>query len=106
VSNALEWDMPKHAVYLWTLPLFHCNGWTFPWTIAARAGVNICLRKVDPALIFDLIRREKVSHYCGAPIVHNLLINAPAALRSGISHQVKAMVAGAAPPAAMIEGME
>jgi fatty-acyl-CoA synthase len=105
VSNILEWDMPKFPVYLWTLPLFHCNGWTFPWTIAARAGVNVCLRKVDAAQIFALIRSEKVSHYCGAPIVHNLLINAPKEWRAGISHSVKAMVAGAAPPAAMIEGM-
>ncbi|WP_308446481.1 acyl-CoA synthetase [Chitinimonas sp. BJYL2] len=105
VSNILEWDMPKHPVYLWTLPLFHCNGWTFPWTIAARAGVNVCLRKVDAALIFKLIRDEQVTHYCGAPIVHNLLINAPKELRAGINHPVKAMVAGAAPPAAMIEGM-
>lgn len=106
VSNILEWDMPKHAVYLWTLPMFHCNGWCFPWTIALRAGVNVCLRKVDPAEIFALIRREGVSHYCGAPIVHNMLINAPETLRQGITHTVKAMVAGAAPPAAMIEGME
>jgi fatty-acyl-CoA synthase len=106
ISNVLEWDMPKHAVYLWTLPMFHCNGWCFPWTVAARAGVNICLRKVDAQAIFDLIRHERVSHYCGAPIVHNLLINAPAALKAGITHRVHAMVAGAAPPATMIEGME
>jgi fatty-acyl-CoA synthase len=106
ISNVLEWDMPKHAVYLWTLPMFHCNGWCFPWTVAARAGVNVCLRKVDAQAIFDLIRSEKVSHYCGAPIVHNLLVNAPAALKQGIGHRVHAMVAGAAPPAAMIEGME
>lgn len=106
LSNILEWDMPKHPNYLWTLPMFHCNGWTFPWVIAARAGVNICLRKVDPALIFDLIKKHKVSHYCGAPIVHNMLINAPEELRAGIDHEVKAFVAGAAPPASMIEGME
>lgn len=106
VSNILEWDMPKGAVYLWTLPMFHCNGWCFPWTIALRAGVHVCLRKVDPALIFELIRREKVTHYCGAPIVHNLLISAPESLREGIDHPVNAMVAGAAPPAAMIEGMQ
>ncbi|WP_158899097.1 acyl-CoA synthetase [Burkholderia sp. L27(2015)] len=106
ISNVLEWDMPKHAVYLWTLPMFHCNGWCFPWTVAARAGVNVCLRKVDAATIFDLIRREQVSHYCAAPIVHNLLVNAPAPLKEGIAHRVHAMVAGAAPPAAMIEGME
>jgi fatty-acyl-CoA synthase len=106
ISNVLEWDMPKHAVYLWTLPMFHCNGWCFPWTVAARAGVNVCLRKVDAATIFDLIRREQVSHYCAAPIVHNLLVNAPAPLKENIAHRVHAMVAGAAPPAAMIEGME
>ena len=106
VSNILEWDMPKHAVYLWTLPMFHCNGWCFPWTVAARAGVNVCLRRVDPKAIFDAIRTHKVSHYCGAPIVHGALVAAPDELKQGITHQVKAMVAGAAPPAAMIEGME
>jgi fatty-acyl-CoA synthase len=106
ISNILEWDMPKHAVYLWTLPMFHCNGWCFPWTIAARAGVSVCLRKVDAATIFGLIRAERVTHYCGAPIVHNLLVNAPDELKAGITHTVHAMVAGAAPPASMIEGME
>ncbi|WP_250536269.1 acyl-CoA synthetase [Caballeronia sp. AZ10_KS36] len=106
VSNILEWDMPKHAVYLWTLPMFHCNGWCFPWTVAARAGVNVCLRKVDAKIIFDLIRSERVTHYCGAPIVQNLLVNAPDDMKAGIAHKVHAMVAGAAPPAAMIEGME
>jgi fatty-acyl-CoA synthase len=106
ISNILEWDMPKHAVYLWTLPMFHCNGWCFPWTVAARAGVNVCLRKVDARTIFDLIRRERVTHYCGAPIVQNLLVNAPGDMKEGIAHIVHAMVAGAAPPAAMIEGME
>lgn len=106
VSNILEWDMPKHPVYLWTLPMFHCNGWCFPWTVAARAGVNVCLRKVEPRAIFDAIRTHKVSHYCGAPIVHAGLVAAPDELKQGITHQVKAMVAGAAPPAAMIEGME
>ena len=106
ISNILEWDMPKHAVYLWTLPMFHCNGWCFPWTVAARAGVNVCLRKVDAQLVFDAIRAHGVTHYCGAPIVHSLLINAPDEMKAGIQHTVKAMVAGAAPPAAMIEGME
>ena len=106
VSNILEWDMPTHAVYLWTLPMFHCNGWCFPWTVAARAGVNVCLRRVDAKTIFDLIRNEGVTHYCGAPIVQNLLVNAPDEMKAGISQKVHAMVAGAAPPAAMIEGME
>ncbi|MCE2681123.1 MAG: acyl-CoA synthetase [Burkholderiales bacterium] len=105
-SNIVSWGMPPHAMYLWTLPMFHCNGWCFPWTMAANAGTNVCLRKVDAKVIFDLIRKHKVSHFCGAPIVHSLLANAPDSLRAGIDHEVKGLVAGAAPPAAMIEGME
>ena len=106
VSNILEWDMPKHAVYLWTLPMFHCNGWCFPWTVAARAAVNVCLRRVEAQAIFDAMRTHGVTHYCGAPIVHGLLVNAPDAMKAGLPTGVKAMVAGAAPPASMIEGME
>jgi fatty-acyl-CoA synthase len=106
VGNILVWGMPQHAVYLWTLPMFHCNGWCFPWTMAANAGTSVCLRKVDPALIFPLIKQHHVTHYCGAPIVHQTLINAPEALKRGIDWKVNAMVAGAAPPAAVIEGME
>ena len=106
VCNIVTWSMPQHSVYLWTLPMFHCNGWTFPWTMAANAGTNVCLRKVDAAFVFDLIREHKVTHYCGAPIVHQTLINAPEALKKGIQHKVHGMVAAAAPPAAMIEGME
>jgi fatty-acyl-CoA synthase len=106
ISNVLEWDMPKHSVYLWTLPMFHCNGWCFPWTVAARAGVNVCLRRVDAKAIFDAIRLHGVTHYCGAPIVQSLLVNAPEELKQGLPAGVKAMVAGAAPPASMIEGME
>ncbi|AWI81796.1 acyl-CoA synthetase [Parazoarcus communis] len=105
-SNIISWGMPQHAVYLWTLPMFHCNGWCFPWTIAANAGVNVCLRKIDVALIYELIRKHKVTHFCGAPIVHGMLINANEALRAGIEHKVSALIAGAAPPAAIIEGME
>ncbi|WP_374496407.1 acyl-CoA synthetase [Zoogloea sp.] len=105
-SNIISWGMPQHAVYLWTLPLFHCNGWCFAWTLAANAGVNVCLRKVDVPLIYELIREHKVSHFCGAPIVHGMLINAPEGLRAGIAHKVSALIAGAAPPAAIIEGME
>jgi fatty-acyl-CoA synthase len=106
ISNILEWDMPKHAVYLWTLPMFHCNGWCFPWTVAARAGVNVCLRRVEAQAIFDAMRDHGVTHYCGAPIVHGMLVNAPAALKQGVPAGIRAMVAGAAPPASMIEGME
>ena len=106
IGNVLTWGMQRHPVYLWTLPMFHCNGWCFPWTIAAQAGTNVCLRKVQAKTIFDLMCTEKVSHYCGAPIVHSTLINAPDDMKRGIDHRVSAMVAGAAPPAAMIEGME
>ncbi len=106
VSNIVSWGMPPHPVYLWTLPMFHCNGWCFAWTIAAMAGTNICLRRVDAQAIFDLIRLHKVTHYCGAPIVHNLLLNSPAAMKQGITHTVNCLVAGAAPPVAVIEGME
>jgi fatty-acyl-CoA synthase len=86
--------------------MFHCNGWCFPWTVAANVGTNVCLRRIDAKLILELIRRHHVTHYCGAPIVHSTLINADPKLRAGISHTVHAMVAAAAPPAAMIEGME
>jgi fatty-acyl-CoA synthase len=105
VCNANTWSMPQFPVYLWTLPMFHCNGWCFPWTVAMQAGTHVCLRKVEAAPILSAIREHQVNHYCAAPIVHNLLINAPAALREGIGHAVRGMVAGAAPPAAMIEGM-
>jgi fatty-acyl-CoA synthase len=106
VSNILVWAMPHHPVYLWTLPMFHCNGWCFPWTVAAMVGTHVCLRRVEAAAIFEAIRTHQVTHYCGAPIVHALLVNAPEELKQGITHRVRAMVAGAAPPAAMIEGME
>ena len=106
IGNLLTWAMPHHSVYLWTLPMFHCNGWCFPWGITANAGTHVCLRKVDAEVIFRLIREHRVTHFCGAPIVHTTLINAPDAFRAGITHRVSAMVAGAAPPAAMIEGME
>ena len=106
VANVLAWGMPRHAVYLWTLPMFHCNGWCFPWTLAAIAGTSVCLRRVEAAAVFRLIREHRVTHYCGAPIVHAGLVDAPAELRAGIDHRVHALVAGAAPPAALIEGME
>jgi fatty-acyl-CoA synthase len=106
ISNILEWDLPKHPVYLWTLPMFHCNGWCFPWTVAARAGVNVCLRKVEARAMVDAIKAHGVTHYCGAPIVQGMLVNAPDEMKQGLPRGVKAMVAGATPPASMIEGME
>jgi fatty-acyl-CoA synthase len=106
ISNILDWDINKHPVYLWTLPMFHCNGWCFPWTIAARAGVNVCLRRVDAQHIFAAIKEYGVTHYCAAPIVHNLLVNAPDEMKLGVPAGVKGLIAGAAPPASIIEGME
>jgi fatty-acyl-CoA synthase len=105
-SNIISWGMPPHAVYLWTLPMFHCNGWCFPWTLAANTGTSVCLRKVDPVLIFDLIKAHKVTHMCGAPIVWGMMINSPDSLKEGIETQVNGLIAGAAPPAAIIEGCE
>ena len=104
VSNAATWTMPHFPRYLWTLPMFHCNGWCFPWTVAMLGGTHVCLRKVEAKAILDAMRDEGVDHYCAAPIVHNLLIAAPDAMRAGIG-RVRAMVAGASPPATMIEGM-
>jgi len=106
MSNIVSWDMGRHPTYLWTLPMFHCNGWCFPWAIAAAAGTSVSLRHVRDKDIYDLIREEKVDHFCGAPIVLNMLNNAPAELKEGINHKIKVMTAGAAPPAAVIQGME
>jgi fatty-acyl-CoA synthase len=105
VSNAVTWHMPHFPRYLWTLPMFHCNGWCFPWTIAMLGGVHVCLRRVEAAPILQCMSEHQVDHYCAAPIVHNLLLAAPAAMRSGVTQAIKGMVAGAAPPASMIEGM-
>ena len=104
-SNIIACGMKPRANYLWTLPLFHCNGWCFAWTIAANGGTNICLRKVDSELIFKLITEHKVDYFCGAPIVLSMLINTPKEKQVPIEHRVEVMVAGAAPPAAIIEGM-
>ena len=106
MTNAMAWDMPTHAVYLWTLPMFHCNGWCFAWTLAAKAGTNVCLRQVAADPIIDAMTEHGVTHYCGAPIVHSMLINADENKLAGIKQTVYGLVAGAAPPAAMIEGME
>jgi fatty-acyl-CoA synthase len=105
VCNAATWTMPQFPRYLWTLPMFHCNGWCFPWTVAMLGGTHVCLRRVEAKAILDAMREHTADHYCAAPIVHNLLIQAPPAWREGITQKVRGMVAGAAPPAAMIEGM-
>ena len=106
VSNALSWCMDNNTVYLWTLPMFHCNGWCFPWTVALVAGTNVCLRHVRVENILNAIRTERVTNFCGAPIVLNMINNAAPALKEGITHTVKVMTAGAAPPASVIAGME
>ena len=106
VSNVLSWDMVSHPVYLWTLPMFHCNGWCWPWSLAAVTGTSVCLRHVRDDAIFDAIKRHGVTHFCGAPVVLNTLINAPDEMKQGIEQKVRAMTAGAAPPAAVIAGME
>jgi fatty-acyl-CoA synthase len=106
VSNILAANLGPHPVYLWTLPMFHCNGWCFPWTVAAVAGVNVCLRKVDPTKIFELIPKHGVTHMCGAPIVYNTLINAPSAPTRSDARPLVGLIAGAAPPVAVLEGAE
>jgi fatty-acyl-CoA synthase len=106
LGNALVWSMPQNPTYLWTLPMFHCNGWCFPWTVTALAGTHVCLRRVEPAAIFAAIAKERVTHLCGAPIVMNMLLNAPEEMRRKLDRRIKLMTAGAAPPAAVIEGME
>ncbi|WP_288997602.1 AMP-binding protein [uncultured Psychrobacter sp.] len=106
LSNILDWDMPKHPTYLWTLPLFHCNGWCFPWTIAERAGVNVCLRQIDAELILQLIAKHKVTHYCAAPVVHNMIAGGKQEYKDAIDHKVKGWVAGAPPSETMLTAME
>jgi fatty-acyl-CoA synthase len=106
VSNALTWSMGDHPVYLWTLPMFHCNGWCFPWTLAANAGTSVCLRQVRDDAVYQAIAEHGVTHFCGAPVVLNTLLSASDILKSLIKHDVKVMTAGAAPPAAIIQGMQ
>ena len=106
LSNAMAWDMQRFPVYLWTLPMFHCNGWCFPWALAAYVGTSVTLRHVRAELIYPLIAEHRVDHFCAAPIVLNMLANAPAELKALKRHPVKVMTAGAAPPAAVLENME
>ena len=105
VSNALAWNMGANPVYLWTLPMFHCNGWCFPWTIAALNGTSVCLRAVRADDIFNSIKQHRVTHLCGAPIVLNLMATASADMQVGIDHQVNIMTAAAPPPPAILEAM-
>jgi fatty-acyl-CoA synthase len=106
LGNVFAWDMNPHPVYLWTLPMFHCNGWCFPWTLAAMAGTSVCLRRVEAATIFGAIAEHKVTHFCGAPIVLNMLVNAKAESRKTLPHEVRVMTAAAPPPASVLQEME
>ncbi|WPD44467.1 acyl-CoA synthetase [Pseudomonas aeruginosa] len=106
LGNQMIWSMGQHPVYLWTLPMFHCNGWCYPWTVTAQAGTHVCMRRVDPQKILTLIREHQVTHMSGAPIVLNALINMPESAKAAIDHPVHAMVAGAAPPAKVIGAVE
>jgi 3-(methylthio)propionyl---CoA ligase len=107
LGNALVWSMPQHPVYLWTLPMFHCNGWCFPWTVTALAGTHVCLRRVEAGAIYAALAEHGVTHLCGAPVVMNMILNALPDVRRDLGGRAIAMMtAGAAPPAAVIEGME
>jgi fatty-acyl-CoA synthase len=106
LGNQMAWSMGMHPVYLWTLPMFHCNGWCFPWTVTAMAGTHVCLRRVDPEKVLQLIRNHHVTHLCGAPIVLNALLNASAEAKAELNHEVNALTGGAAPPAQLIQGIE
>jgi fatty-acyl-CoA synthase len=106
MGNIVVWNLPSHPIYLWTLPMFHCNGWCFPWTMAGVAGTNICLRNIDAASIYTAIADHNVTHFCGAPIVLNMMINADQSVRTRFDHTVEVMTAAAPPPAAVLETME
>jgi fatty-acyl-CoA synthase len=106
VGNIMAWPLPPKPVYLWTLPMFHCNGWCFPWSVTAMGGTHVCLRKVDPAQIFALIAEHGVTHMCGAPTVLNMLVSAPADQRQKFNHVVDIQTGGSPPPAKVIKGME
>jgi len=106
IGNAITFGLDRSSVYLWTLPMFHCNGWTYTWAVTAMAGTHVCLRRVDPAAIFATIAEDQVTHLCGAPIVLNILVHAPDTAKRRFDHVVEVATGGAAPPSAVIEAME
>ncbi len=105
-GNMITFGLRRDSVYLWTLPMFHCDGWTYTWAVTAACATHVCLRAVDPKLVFSLIAKHRVSHMCGAPIVLNMLANAPDAAKVRFDHRVEIATGGAAPPSAVIEAME
>ncbi len=105
MGNAISFGLSAKAVYLWTLPMFHCNGWCYPWAVTLAAGVHVCLRRIEPEAVFALIEEHGVTHLCGAPIVLSLLINAPEAAKRRFAHIVEVATGGAAPPSAVIGAM-
>ena len=106
LSNALMFGLSSDSVYLWTLPMFHCSGWSYPWAVVAVGGTQICLRKVDTAMIFQLIAQHHVTHLCGAPIVLNMIAQAPDSQRIAFTHTVNCATGGAAPPSSVLRAME
>jgi fatty-acyl-CoA synthase len=106
LGNALAFGLTPRSVYLWTLPMFHCSGWTYTWATTAVGGTHVCLRRVDPALIFPALARHRVTHMCGAPVVMTMLIHAPAGSKVRFDHVVEFATGGAAPPSAVIAAME
>jgi len=106
LGDILTFGVNRQSVYLWTLPMFHCNGWSFTWGVTAACGTHVCLRKIDPAAIYPMIKRHGVTHMCGAPIIMNMLANAPAAVKVKFDRAVEIATGGAAPPSAIIEAME
>jgi fatty-acyl-CoA synthase len=106
LANALTMKLDHESRYLWTLPMFHCSGWTYTWAVTAALGTHVCLRRVDPKRIFELIEEHRVTHMCGAPIVLNMLVHAPAAVKRALPTRPKVATGGAAPPAIVIERME
>ena len=105
-GNAVTFGLDRDSVYLWTLPMFHCNGWTYPWAVTAAAGTHVCLRRVEAKAVFAAIAEHRVTHLCGAPVVLSMLVHAPDEAKRRFEHRVEVATGGAAPPSAVIEAME
>ena len=106
MGNAMMFGLNRYSMYLWTLPMFHCNGWTYTWAVTAVAGTHVCLRRIDPAVIFSLIKERRITHMCGAPVVLGMLIHAPEEAKQTWDHTVEIATGGAAPPSPVIAAME